>query len=78
MYPLKDAYIPAIDDFIAALNVPEDLSVQTTATSTLVLGEYSQVMTLLGDAIAASYERYGTSVFAAKIIPGYEPESLIL
>ena len=51
---------------------------QTTATSTLVLGEYSQVMTLLGDAIAASYERYGTSVFAAKIIPGYEPESLIL
>ena len=62
MYPLKDAYIPAIDDFIAALNGPDGLAVQTTATSTIVHGEYSQVMTLLGEAIAA----------------GYEPESLIL
>lgn len=35
-------------------------------------------MALLGDAIAASDERYGTSVFATKIIPGYEPDELLL
>lgn len=74
MYPLKDEFIPAIDDFIKALNSVSGLKVETSATSTLVLGEYGPVMKLLGDAIADSYERYGISVFVAKIIPGYEPD----
>ena len=74
MYPLKDEFIPAIDDFILALNSVSGLKVETSATSTLVLGEYATVMKLLGDAIADSYERYGVSVFVAKIIPGYDPE----
>lgn len=74
MYPLKDEYIPAIDHFIAALNAVDGLKVETSVTSTVVLGEYEPVMKLLGDAIAESYERYGTSVFVTKIIPGYDPE----
>jgi uncharacterized protein YqgV (UPF0045/DUF77 family) len=75
MYPLKDEYIPAIDDFIAALNAVDGLKVETSATSTLVLGDYEPVMKMLGDAIAQSYERYGVSVFVAKIIPGYDPQA---
>ena len=74
MYPLKDEYIPAIDHFIARLNAVDGLKVETSATSTLILGEYEPVMKLLGEAIAESYERYGTSVFVTKIIPGYDPE----
>lgn len=77
MYPLKDEYIPAIDHFIAALNAAGGLKVETSVTSTVVLGEYEPVMKLLSDAIAESYERYGTSVFVTKIIPGYDPEEQV-
>ena len=78
MYPLKDNYIPAIDDFIAELNIPEGFAVQTTATCTIVQGDYTRLMALLTSAIEVSHERYGKSVFTVKIIPDYEPDSLVL
>ncbi|MGR8921683.1 MAG: hypothetical protein ACU85V_18870 [Gammaproteobacteria bacterium] len=73
MYPVRDDFLPPIDDFIAALNSYEDLEVTTTATATMVVGDYARVMQLLTEAIAESHRRFGVSVFVTKLIPGYEP-----
>jgi uncharacterized protein YqgV (UPF0045/DUF77 family) len=72
MYPVRDDYLPPIDAFIAALNEHPGLEIDTTPTSTRILGEYAEVMDILRDAIAASYAQFGTSVFVTKFIPGYE------
>mgnify|MGYP001308192081 CR=1 FL=1 len=73
MYPLRGDFIPAIDSVIEKLNSFGELQVQTFATATTLIGDYDRVMDALKETIAWSYERYGTSVFAVKIIPGYEP-----
>ncbi len=62
MYPIRDDYLPPIDEFIAELNEDPAFIVETTPTATRVLG----------DAMKASYEAFGTSVFVTKFIPGYE------
>ena len=72
MYPIRDDYLPPIDDFIALLNDYSDLEVDTTPTATRVIGEFAHLMSVLGDAMARSYETYGTSVFVTKFLPGYE------
>lgn len=72
MYPVRDDYLPPIDDFIARLNSYPDLEVETTPTATRVLGEYGHVMRVLTETMAQSYETYGTSVFVTKFLPGYE------
>lgn len=74
MYPIRDDYLQPIKDFIAKLNLYLDLIVVTTPTSTRIQGEYTQVMKALTDAMAASYESYGTSVFVTKFLPGYEAD----
>lgn len=72
MYPIRDDYLPPIDAFIALLNGHEELEVDTTPTSTRVIGDYESVMDALRNAMAHSYETYGTSVFVTKFLPGYE------
>lgn len=74
MYPLADDYIPAIDDFIALLNGVPGVKVVTTPTSTRLQGQYTTVMALLGEAMAASHARFGKAVFVTKFIPGYAPD----
>ncbi len=72
MYPVREDYIPPIDAFIAALNAYPDLEVETTPTSTRVLGDYARVMAVLTEAMEESQRSFGTSVFVTKFIPGYE------
>lgn len=74
MYPIRDDYLPPIKDFIARLNDYPDLLVDTTPTATRVLGEYDTIMDMLKTTMAASQEKFGTSVFVTKFIPGYEAE----
>jgi uncharacterized protein YqgV (UPF0045/DUF77 family) len=73
MYPLRDEYLAPIDKFIAKLHEYSSLRVTTNSTATKVCGEYHDVMDALKDAIAWSYENFGTAVFVTKFIPGYDP-----
>jgi hypothetical protein len=71
MYPLREDYVTPIDAVIEKLNGFADVRVATFATATILSGDYEVVMTALCETIAWSHERFGTSVFVTKIIPGY-------
>ena len=77
MYPLHDRYLPPIDAFIAALQQEPELTVKVGPTSTVIVGAYDRVFTLLQRAIAASHDRYGKAVFVTKIIPGYPADDAL-
>lgn len=72
MYPLQDNYLPAIKGCIEKINSFDELEITTVPTATIVIGEYSRVMTMLNDVIAWSCENYGKCVFVTKFLPGYE------
>ena len=74
MYPFNADYKTLIKDFIMRLNAFDGLVVKTTATSTMVKGDYLILMDALKDLIAWSYQTHGRSVFVTKFIPGYDPE----
>lgn len=74
MYPFQEDYKNLIREFIVRLNTFKDLRVHTTATSTMVAGEYHAVMRMLTDMLQWSYDTQGKSVFVAKFIPGYDPD----
>lgn len=75
MYPLRDNYIPPIDAVIDKFNSYKDVSVNTFATGTTILGEYDRVMEILHETLAWSHDRFGKAVFVARLIPGYDPEA---
>ena len=70
MYPLRDDYIDAIDEYLAALNSEADIEVKTNRVSTQLYGDYDAVMDLLQRATRQAYEQFGTAVFVFKVIPG--------
>ncbi|WP_237059568.1 hypothetical protein [Microbulbifer sediminum] len=69
-YPLKDEYIPAIQNFIDRLNRHPDLRVITNTMSTQVFGDYDLVMDTLKQEMRASYENFGRAIFVCKFIDG--------
>lgn len=71
MYPAREDYATPIKAFIAQLASVPELEIETTPTSTRVVGSYARVMAMLDEAMAASYREFGTAVFVAKLIPGY-------
>ncbi len=72
MYPFQEEYRPAIGDFIRKLNQYSDLNISTSATSTIVTGEFHYVMQTLTEMLQWSYEKHGKAVFVTKFIPGYD------
>lgn len=72
MYPLKEDYIPAIDDFIAGLNCVGGLKVKTTPTCTQITGDYDLVFSTLQTEIARCYHEFGRAVYVTKLIPDYQ------
>ena len=70
LYPLRNQYIAAIDDFIAQLNDDPELEVTTNRMSTQIFGAYEAVMTALNVAMRKSHEQYGVVCFTCKFIPG--------
>lgn len=66
-YPLKEEFIPPIQDFIDRLNQHHELKVQTNGMSTQVFGKYKDVMAVLTREIEKSFE-IPHSVFVMKII----------
>jgi uncharacterized protein YqgV (UPF0045/DUF77 family) len=70
LYPLQDEYIPIIQSFISQLQAQQDLTVVGNAMSTQLCGEFDRVMSVVGDLLKASTERYGKQVLVCKFIPG--------
>lgn len=69
-YPLKDEYIPSIQDFIDRLNLHPELQVITNTMSTQVFGDYDLLMDVLKQEIRQSYEKFGRAIFVCKFIEG--------
>ena len=61
-YPLNADYEPPILDFIGRLNVHQNITVKTNATSTHVVGDYDEVMVILQKEIKQSFEKYGKAI----------------
>jgi len=70
MYPLKDIYIPAIQDFIDRLNSHTNLQVLTNTMSTQIFGDYEVVMDVIKQEMRKSYEQFGRAIFVCKFIDG--------
>ena len=70
-YPLTESdYVAAIQDFINRIKDYSGIKVLTNTMSTQLFGDYDQVMNALSKELKISFEKYGTSVFACKFIPG--------
>jgi len=72
LYPLQDDYLPIIKACIKKINSFDNIEVNTVPTATIVVGEYDDVMLMVKETIAWSYEQFGKCVFVAKFLPGYE------
>lgn len=72
MYPFHENYRDLIKDFVSDLNRYEGLRVTTGPTSTVLVGDYAQVMASLTKALRKSHETHGRAVFVAKLIPDYD------
>jgi uncharacterized protein YqgV (UPF0045/DUF77 family) len=70
MYPLKEQYIEPIQEFIDRLNTHESIKVVTSATSTLVSGDYLPTMQLLAEEMQRSHQKVGQAIFVCKFLNG--------
>lgn len=70
LYPLNEAYIPVIQDFINAVREHGDLDIVTNAMSTQICGDFDRVFALIRQELKASFERHGKQVLVCKFIPG--------
>lgn len=68
LYPLKNQYIPPIDDVIAGFNSHKNIQVETGSTATLLMGDFDDVMQALQLEMKRSFETYGQVVFVAKFL----------
>ena len=69
-YPLNADYIPPIKDFIDRLNLNKNIKIKTNATSTHLVGEFNEVMSILQNEIKTSFEKYGKMIFVMKVLNG--------
>lgn len=69
-YPLNADYEPPILDFIQRLKKHPHVLVKTNATSTHIVGDYDEVMTLIQKEIKDSFEKYGKAIFVMKVLNG--------
>lgn len=71
LYPLQDAYIDKIDDFLQELNANrQQVEIRTSNMSTRLFGEFHAVTKLLNAAIEHSMQRHGKMVFVVKYLSG--------
>lgn len=71
-YPFQPDPVPAIKAAIAHINSFPEIAVTTFPTATIIIGEFDQVMNVLKDTIAWSYQQFGRCIFVAKFLPAYE------
>jgi uncharacterized protein YqgV (UPF0045/DUF77 family) len=68
LYPLADEYIPAIKEFIDAVQQYPEIAVIRNDLSTQLYGDYEQIMDLLKIEVRLSWEKYGKSIFVIKLL----------
>ncbi|MBT1450890.1 hypothetical protein KJ365_08345 [Glaciecola sp. XM2] len=74
LYPLADKYIAPIQDFIDRLNTHAGLRVKTCETSTIVAGDYAQVMGVLHQEMQRTHQQVGQAIFVCKFLNGTNME----
>ncbi|MAM71118.1 MAG: hypothetical protein CMP91_08260 [Gammaproteobacteria bacterium] len=74
MYPFFEDYKVPIKSFIDKLNTYKQLKTSTSATSTIISGDYDYVMQVLKEMLAWSYTEHGRAVYVTKFIPGLTAE----
>ena len=70
LYPLKESFIPPIDDFIASLKTYKSIEVRTNNMSTKIFGEYDVVMDILREELYNTFYKEVNVVFNIKIVNG--------
>jgi uncharacterized protein YqgV (UPF0045/DUF77 family) len=70
MYPLNEQYIEPIQTFIDRLNGYANLHVVTSATNTVVSGDYLPTMEVLAKEMQRSHEEVGQAIFVCKFLNG--------
>ncbi|WP_166424969.1 hypothetical protein [Paraglaciecola sp. 20A4] len=70
MYPLNEQYLEPIQTFIDRLNEYAYLKVVTSATSTLVSGDYQATMQVLAKEMQRSHQEVGQAIFVCKFLNG--------
>ncbi|HOP49015.1 MAG TPA: YkoF family thiamine/hydroxymethylpyrimidine-binding protein [Ignavibacteriales bacterium] len=66
-YPLVDDYLNVIKSYIERINEFKNLEIKTSKLSTLIVGEYGDVMQLLNITMKEYMEKY-PSVFNLKVV----------
>ncbi len=70
MYPLKDEYLQPIKTFIERLNTYAQIKVKTSATSTIVVGDYLPTIELVAKEMQRSHDEVGQAIFVCKFLNG--------
>lgn len=66
-YPLKEEFIPPIQDFIHRLRSHSEIRLESNGMSTQVFGEYEELMSIITQEMKAAME-VPYSVFVLKIV----------
>ena len=70
LYPLKENFIPPIDDFIASLKKYKTIEVRVNNMSTQIFGEYDIIMDILKKEISKTLGIEKNVVLNVKIVNG--------
>ncbi len=73
LYPLREEFIPAIQDFIDRLDTHAGLKVVTNSMSTQISGDYTLVMEVLTAEMRRTFETSRKAVFAMKVLGPFAP-----
>ena len=78
LYPLKENYIQPIDRFIKSLYKYPGLTVKTHHLSTMIIGDYDEVMKALHNEIYSTLSVEEQASFVLKILKGDAVENVNL
>ena len=70
LYPLRETFIPEIDDFINRMKNVSDLKILVNATSTQISGDYDVLMPAVQQEIKNTFMHDGKFIFAMKVLKG--------
>ena len=70
LYPLKNEFIPPIDDFIKKLEKYDDVEIKKNAMSTQLFGEFNHLIKIIKNEVEQNFMRELNSVFNLKIVNG--------
>ncbi len=73
MYPFQEKFRNPIKEFIGKLEQYEQLQITPGPTSTVIIGDYDEVMDCLREMLRWSHDSHGKAAFVTKMIPGYHP-----